>query len=67
VWLLLALTIFGALFGFIGMLVAVPVAAAIGVLARFVSGQYMTSLLYLGTSNRPESETEQSVTDDNDG
>ncbi|KPA22126.1 pheromone autoinducer 2 transporter [Shimia sp. SK013] len=66
VWLLLALTIFGALFGFIGMLVAVPVAAAIGVLARFVSGQYMTSLLYLGTSNQPGSDTGQRATDDKD-
>ncbi len=50
VWLLLALSIFGALFGFVGMLVAVPVAAALGVLARFVTGQYMTSRLYLGLS-----------------
>ncbi|MGX9349668.1 AI-2E family transporter [Shimia sp. W99] len=50
VWLLLALSIFGALFGFVGMLVAVPVAAALGVLARFFTGQYMTSRLYLGLS-----------------
>ncbi len=50
VWLLLALSVFGALFGFIGMLVAVPVAAAIGVLARFVATQYTTSKLYIGHS-----------------
>ena len=31
VWLIFALSVFGALFGFVGMLVAVPVAAAIGV------------------------------------
>lgn len=50
VWLLLALSVFGALFGFVGMLVAVPVAAALGVLARFVTGQYMSSTLYKGRS-----------------
>jgi predicted PurR-regulated permease PerM len=31
VWLIFALSAFGALFGFVGMLVAVPVAAVIGV------------------------------------
>lgn len=48
VWLLFALSAFGTLFGFVGMLVAVPVAAAIGVLARFAIGQYMSSRLYRG-------------------
>lgn len=48
VWLLFALSAFGTLFGFVGMLVAVPVAAAIGVLARFGIGQYMSSRLYRG-------------------
>ena len=49
VWLLLALSVFGALFGFIGLLVAVPMAAVIGVLARFfVSEVYQDSLLYKG-------------------
>ena len=48
VWLLLALSVFGALFGFVGMLVAVPVAAALGVLARFGTGQYLASRLYRG-------------------
>ena len=50
VWLLFALSVFGSLFGFAGMLVAVPVAAAIGVLARFGIGQYKLSRLYKGTS-----------------
>lgn len=50
VWLLLALSVFGALFGFVGMLIAVPVAAALGVLARFFAGQYRLSRLYLGHS-----------------
>ncbi len=48
VWLILALTVFGALFGFVGMLVAVPVAAALGVLVRFVIEQYQDSRLYRG-------------------
>ncbi len=49
VWLILALSVFGTLFGFVGMLVAVPVAAAIGVIARFGVEQYQQSLLYRGT------------------
>jgi predicted PurR-regulated permease PerM len=61
VWLLLALSVFGALFGFVGMLVAVPVAASIGVLARFVTGQYMSSTLYKGRS-----ETDQASAQDVD-
>ncbi len=49
VWLIFALAVFGALFGFVGMLVAVPVAAAIGVITRFATAQYKTSQLYRGT------------------
>ncbi|EAR50392.1 Lipocalin-related protein and Bos/Can/Equ allergen [Oceanicola granulosus HTCC2516] len=49
VWLLLALAIFGAIFGFVGLLVAVPVAAMLGVLTRFATAQYMRSTLYLGS------------------
>lgn len=49
VWLLLALSVFGSLFGFVGMLVAVPIAAAIGVIARFGVDQYKNSALYLGS------------------
>jgi len=35
VWLIFALSAFGSVFGFVGMLVAVPVAASLGVLVRF--------------------------------
>jgi predicted PurR-regulated permease PerM len=49
VWLLFALSAFGSVFGFVGMLIAVPVAAMIGVLARFGIEQYQASLLYRGT------------------
>ncbi|WP_282151655.1 AI-2E family transporter [Ruegeria atlantica] len=48
VWLLLALSVFGALFGFVGMLIAVPVAAALGVLARYATSVYLDSRLYTG-------------------
>ncbi|MEM8838747.1 MAG: AI-2E family transporter, partial [Pseudomonadota bacterium] len=49
VWLMFALFAFGSLFGFVGMLVAVPAAACIGVLVRFSIERYLQSRLYLGT------------------
>lgn len=49
VWLMFALLAFGALFGFVGLLLAVPLAAAIGVIARFALKQYLASPLYRGT------------------
>jgi predicted PurR-regulated permease PerM len=48
VWLIFALLAFGYLFGFVGLLVAVPVAATIGVLARFALQRYRESSLYTG-------------------
>ncbi|NIJ43059.1 putative PurR-regulated permease PerM [Parvibaculum indicum] len=48
VWVMFALFAFGALFGFVGALLAVPVAAAIGVVARYSVARYQTSPLYLG-------------------
>ncbi|WP_434288082.1 AI-2E family transporter [Celeribacter sp. SCSIO 80788] len=57
VWLIFALSAFGTLFGFVGMLVAVPVAAALGVVARFAIEQYHDSRLYRGLeSNQPLSD-----------
>ncbi|WP_151719212.1 AI-2E family transporter [Gemmobacter serpentinus] len=53
VWLLFALSAFGTLFGFVGMLVAVPVAAALGVLARFAIDRYKESRLYTGLPPEP--------------
>jgi predicted PurR-regulated permease PerM len=50
VTLIFALSAFGALFGFVGLLVAVPVAAIIGVLVRFGLGRYKESILYQGVS-----------------
>ena len=54
VWLILALSIFGSLFGFVGMLVAVPVAAMLGVVARFLIAEYKGGRLYQGLSGRDE-------------
>lgn len=48
VWLIFALIAFGYLFGFVGMLVAVPTAAAIGVLVRFAINNYVASSMYKG-------------------
>jgi predicted PurR-regulated permease PerM len=48
VWLMFALFAFGALFGFVGLLVAVPSAAAIAVLVRFALNRYLESPLYTG-------------------
>jgi len=48
VWLIFALFVFGYLMGFVGMLVAVPLAATIGVLVRFALERYMDSELYHG-------------------
>lgn len=48
VWLIFALSVFGSLFGFVGMLIAVPLAAVIGVLARFLINEYKSGLLYKG-------------------
>ncbi|MBL8905277.1 MAG: AI-2E family transporter [Rhizobiales bacterium] len=47
VWLMFALFAFGYLFGFVGLLMAVPLAAAAGVLFRFALAQYLASPLYL--------------------
>ena len=54
VWLLIALSVFGSIFGFIGMLVAVPVAAVIGVVVRYIIGQYQTGRLYKGLAELDE-------------
>ncbi|WP_299045539.1 AI-2E family transporter [uncultured Tateyamaria sp.] len=58
VWLILALSVFGALFGFVGMLVAVPMAASLGVLVRFVIEQYRGSRLYTGVTGQRNPEAE---------
>ena len=48
VWLVFALFASGYLLGFVGLLIAIPLAAAIGVLVRFALRQYLASPLYTG-------------------
>jgi len=52
-WVIFGLFAGGALFGFVGILLAMPVCAAIGVLTRFAITQYKESELYLGTGGGP--------------
>ncbi|WP_348626991.1 MULTISPECIES: AI-2E family transporter [unclassified Mesorhizobium] len=53
VWLMFALFAFGALFGFVGLLIAVPASAAIAVLVRFAISRYLESPLYRGRVAEP--------------
>ncbi|WP_374383013.1 AI-2E family transporter [Dongia sp.] len=59
VWIIFALLSGGALFGFVGLLLAVPVAASIGVLVRFGIGRYLVSPLYHGHHDLPPEMAEQ--------
>ena len=47
----------GTLFGFLGILVAVPAAAVIGVLIRFALIRYRASTLYDARPNEPMNDT----------
>ena len=48
VWIIFALLGFGSVFGFTGLLVAVPVASAIGVLLRYATRRYRESPIFTG-------------------
>jgi len=50
VWLMFSLLAFGALFGFVGLLLAVPTSASIAVLVRYAISRYLESDLYHGLS-----------------
>ena len=52
VWVIFALFAGAAAFGFLGVLLAVPVAATIGVLSRFWLRRYLASPLYLDPPHR---------------
>ncbi len=56
VWVMFGLLAGGSLFGFVGVLIAVPVAAVVGVLSRFALSQYMGSPLYGPRLEVPEEE-----------
>jgi predicted PurR-regulated permease PerM len=53
VWLMFSLFAFGALLGFVGLLIAVPAAAAIAVLVRYGLKRYLESPLYVGHPEEP--------------
>ncbi|MGX9181330.1 MAG: AI-2E family transporter [Mesorhizobium sp.] len=53
VWLMFSLFAFGALFGFVGLLIAVPASAAVAVLVRFAISRYLDSPLYKGHNTEP--------------
>jgi predicted PurR-regulated permease PerM len=48
VWLIFALFAFGYLFGFLGLLIAVPAGAAVGVVAQFAIERYRKSAVFTG-------------------
>src|SRR4051812_11202486 len=48
VWVMFALLAFGSLFGFVGLLLAVPLAAIVGVLGRYALQRYQQSPFYKG-------------------
>lgn len=56
VWLMFSLFVFSYLFGFVGLLVAVPVAAAVGVVARFGLEVYLASSVFRGTAGKRDCE-----------
>ena len=53
VWLMFALFAFSYLFGFAGLLMAVPLAAATGVFVRYGLKQYLASRVYKGVAPVP--------------
>jgi predicted PurR-regulated permease PerM len=61
VWLMFALFAFGYVFGFVGLLLAVPLAAAAGVLVRFALNQYLASKLYRGVPREVPTPTKTPV------
>ena len=67
-WIMFALLAGGALFGFTGILLAVPIAAVVGVLGRFSIQQYKQSEAYLGPPGSQGGADDRNVSDrDTDG
>ena len=53
VWVLFAIFAGGEVLGFVGVLIALPAAAAIGVMVRYLVNGYLSSSVHLGNSNKP--------------
>jgi len=62
VWVIFALFAGGTLYGFVGVLIAVPAAAVIGVLARFALSRYRCSSLYDATQGASDSDSVSTLT-----
>jgi predicted PurR-regulated permease PerM len=67
VWLMFALFAFASLFGFVGLLIAVPLAAAVGVLVRFALKRYLASPFYTGVTPANALTNEPDIVDRRDG
>lgn len=63
VWVLLAIIAGGSLFGFVGLLIAVPVAAAVQVFARHWLALYRESSVYAGSEGAERGGAEAAVAD----
>jgi predicted PurR-regulated permease PerM len=63
VWVIFGLLALGSLFGFVGMLLAVPIAAAIGVLVRHATQGYRRSPIYWGAEGVPDLSDDVSLED----
>lgn len=53
VWIIFAMLALSFLFGFVGLLLAIPIAATVAVLLRFGLKRYLASPLYAGEEPRP--------------
>ncbi|MEO1205903.1 MAG: AI-2E family transporter [Pseudomonadota bacterium] len=56
VWVIFALIAFSYLFGIVGVLVAIPLAAAVAVIVRFALRAYLDSAVYTGEVSQPVDE-----------
>ncbi|AXC49660.1 AI-2E family transporter [Paracoccus suum] len=54
VWLLVSLAVFGSLFGFAGLLLAVPIAASLGVVVRWLDDRWLASPTFRGEGPPPD-------------
>jgi len=54
VWMMFSLLAFSYLLGFVGLLIAIPLAASIAVLLRFAVRKYHESPIYTGQKNNQE-------------
>ncbi len=59
VWTIFSVLAAGVLFGFVGVLLAVPLAAVVGILVRYAISQYLGSPLYLGRAANLPADTAQ--------